>query len=42
MESDALFVATGVKPMSHDLGLENTDILVNRNGYIEVNEYLET
>jgi pyruvate/2-oxoglutarate dehydrogenase complex dihydrolipoamide dehydrogenase (E3) component len=29
MESDALFVATGVVPNSKELGLENTDIQMN-------------
>ena len=42
MESDALFVATGVIPMTHRLGLENTDITVSKRWYIEVDEYLET
>ena len=42
MESDALFVATWVMPMTEWLGLENTDITLNINWYIEVNEYLET
>lgn len=42
MESDALFVATGVVPNTENLGLENTDITTNTQWYIEVNEYLET
>jgi dihydrolipoamide dehydrogenase len=42
MESDALFVATGVIPMTRGLGLENTDVTMNKRGYIEVDEYLET
>jgi pyruvate/2-oxoglutarate dehydrogenase complex dihydrolipoamide dehydrogenase (E3) component len=42
MESDALFVATGVKPMTEGLGLENTDITLSKRGYIEVDEHLET
>jgi len=42
MESDALFVATGVIPMTKGLGLENTDITTNKRGYIEVNSHLET
>lgn len=42
MESDALFVATGVVPMTQGLWLENTDISTNKRWYIEVNEYLET
>jgi len=42
MQSDALFVATWVRPMTDELGLENTDITVNREWYIEVDDYLET
>lgn len=42
MESDALFVATWVRPMIDKLWLENTDITLWYNDYIEVNEYLET
>ncbi len=42
MQSDALFVATGVRPNSDEIGLENTSITINKKWYIEVNEYLET
>lgn len=42
MQSDALFVATGVRPMTDELGLENTSITTNARWYIEVDEYLET
>lgn len=42
MESDALFVATWVRPMTDNLWLENTNITTNIHGYIKVNEYLET
>ncbi len=42
MESDALFVATGVMPMTEWLWLENTSITTNIRWYIEANEYLET
>ena len=42
MESDALFVATWVTPMTERLWLENTSISTNSRWYIEVNEYLET
>lgn len=42
MESDALFVATWVRPMTDNLWLENTDITTTHNWYIEVNEHLET
>ncbi len=41
-EADSLFVATGVVPNSDNLGLENTSIVVDENGYIEVDEYLST
>jgi len=39
---DALMVATGVVPNTDDLGLENTSITTDDDGYIGVNEYLET
>ena len=42
MESDALFVATGVEPMTKWLWLENTSITVSKRWFIEVDEYLET
>lgn len=42
MQSDALFVATWVRPMTDGLGLENTDITVSKRWYIEVDDYLET
>lgn len=42
MESDALFVATWVRPMTDGLWLEKTSISLSKNWYIEVNEYLET
>ena len=42
IKSDALFVATGVKPMTDWLWLENTSITTNKRWYIEVDEYLET
>ena len=42
MESDALFVATWVRPMTDWLWLENTDVTINKRWYIEADEYLET
>ncbi|TGK13421.1 dihydrolipoyl dehydrogenase [Leptospira stimsonii] len=42
LESEALLVATGIKPNSDHLGLANTNIRTDENGYIQVNEYLET
>lgn len=41
-KADALLIATGVKPNTNDLGLENTNIKTNERGYIKVNKYLET
>ena len=38
---DALLVATGVEPNTDTLGLENTDIALTPEGYIETNPYLE-
>ena len=37
-----LLVATGRLPNTHDLGLENTDIALNKGGYITVDEFLKT
>ena len=37
-----LLLATGRKPNTHDLGLENTDIEVDKRGYIKVDDKLET
>jgi len=42
MTSDALLVATGIVPNTDSLGLENTDIQLDKNGFVKVNEYLET
>lgn len=42
MESDSLFVATWVRPMTDWLWLENTDIQLTKKWYIQVNDYLET
>jgi dihydrolipoamide dehydrogenase len=42
MTGDALLVATGVKPNTADLGLENTKIKRNKRGFIEVNKFMET
>lgn len=39
---DALLVATGIRPNSDLLGLENTTIKTNTDGFIAVNPYLET
>ncbi|MBO0322246.1 FAD-containing oxidoreductase [Muricauda sp. CAU 1633] len=37
-----LLVATGRLPNTHDLGLENTDIILNKRGYIEADDFLRT
>ena len=42
MEADALLMATGVEPMTKDLGLEKTGVKVNEKGFIEVDEKLRT
>ena len=39
---DALLVATGRTPNIDNLGLQNTDIKLDKNGYIKINENLET
>ena len=42
LEVDALLVATGRHPYTDDLGLENTDITLNKRKGIEVNDHLQT
>jgi dihydrolipoamide dehydrogenase len=42
IKGDGLLVATGVKPNSDNLGLENTKIKTNKRGFIKVNKYMET
>lgn len=42
MEGSHLLVATGRKPNTDELGLENAGIAVNERGYIAVNSRLET
>ena len=37
-----LLIATGRQPNTDDLGLENTGLELNKKGYIQVNDYLET
>ncbi len=41
IKGDGLLIATGVKPNTDNLGLENTKIKTNR-GFIKVNKHLET
>jgi mercuric reductase len=40
--ADALFVATGVKPNSENIGLEAVDVETNANGTIHVDEHFQT
>ena len=40
--SEALLVSTGVKPVTDDLGLENTAIARTEKGFIEVDDHLRT
>jgi len=42
LTADALLVATGIVPQTDGLGLENTGIAINDNGFIQVNDCLET
>lgn len=40
--AEKLLVATGITPNTEDLGLENTSVKCNSQGFIQVNEFLET
>lgn len=42
LKAEALLVATGIEPHTKSLGLEKIGIDVDADGYIRVNEYLET
>ncbi|EPG66947.1 pyridine nucleotide-disulfide oxidoreductase [Leptospira wolffii serovar Khorat str. Khorat-H2] len=42
LEGDALLVATGIRPNTDWLDLQNTDVQLDEKGYIRTNEYLET
>ncbi|MCG6193306.1 dihydrolipoyl dehydrogenase [Leptospira sp. FAT2] len=42
LAAEALLVATGIRPNTDLLDLGNTNIQTDANGYIQVNEYLET
>lgn len=39
---DALLMATGIRPNTDLLGLENTKVKTDKNGFIAVNQFLET
>lgn len=42
IKADALLVATGVRPNTFSLGLENTNIKLDDKGFIKVDKFLET
>ncbi len=42
LTSEALLVATGIRPNSDTLGLQHTDINVDDKGFIKVNDYMQT
>jgi mycothione reductase len=42
LTSDALLIASGVRPNTDDLGLENTSIRMNGQGFVEVDDRLQT
>lgn len=42
LEADWALLATGRKPFTDDLGLENTDVALDENGFVRVNDFLET
>lgn len=42
VEADEILVAPGIRPVTDLLRLENTDVTLDKRGYIETNEFLET
>ena len=42
LEADCIFYATGRRPMLDNLGLENTAVTLDRNGFIQVDEQYQT
>lgn len=42
IKGDALLVATGIKPNTSELGIENTSVTLNEKGFIEVDQYMKT
>jgi mercuric reductase len=42
VESDELLLATGIKPNTADLGLEKAGVKVDKNGFIQVNQFYQT
>lgn len=42
LEADAVFYATGRRPMLDNLGLENTQVSLDKRGYVQVDELYQT
>ncbi|MDB6143884.1 MAG: glutathione reductase [Pseudomonas sp.] len=42
LEADSVFYATGRRPMTDNLGLENTQVKLDKNGFVEVDELFQT
>ncbi|MBI4330680.1 MAG: mercury(II) reductase [Chloroflexi bacterium] len=42
LESDEILLAAGIRPNTSDLGLEKAGVRVDRNGFIQVNQYYQT
>ncbi len=42
VESDEVLLSTGIKPNTADLGLEKAGVRVDRNGFIQVNQFCQT
>ncbi|MGE8360256.1 glutathione-disulfide reductase [Pseudomonas sp.] len=42
LETDCVFYATGRRPMLDNLGLENTEVRLDKRGYIEVDDQYQT
>ncbi len=42
LKADALLIATGVQPATADLGLAQTDVKLSADGFIQVDDYLQT
>jgi glutathione reductase (NADPH) len=42
LETDSVFYATGRRPMTDNLGLENTQVKLDKNGFVEVDKLFQT